>query len=837
MIKIKSPSYYMNNRKYFNNFITKLFQQYKDDLIKDKENATCERDENEEFSIMPHQEIVRDYISIFSPYRGLLLYHGLGSGKTCSSIAIAEGLKSEKNVLVMTPASLQTNYIEELKKCGDLLYRKNQFWEFIPLTKKSELLEPLSSVLSLSVEFIIRNKGVWLTNIKKPSNFESLNAKSKKQLDKQLNHMIDNKYKFMNYNGLRMKHLHDFENKMKDKYKDNYSGNPFDNHVIIIDEAHNFVSRIVNQINKKKTKTLAIKLYEHLLNAKNVRIILLSGTPIINYPNEIAILFNILRGYINKWEISLDIKSSNKIDQNYFNKLFKTNTRAGGLLDYYEYDSKDTKLIITRNPFGFMNMSTSYLSHYGVKRDDNGMLSDKDFLRYVIKKIEGDKSNDIKTKVSDVEQLKPLPDTLDEFKELFIQSNEVTNMNLFKRRILGLTSYFKSAQEKLMPRLIMNGKSEYEIVSVEMSNHQFNIYENARAAERKEELNRHRNRKNDLFEDSSSTYRIFSRLYCNFVMPEPDIKRPLPNKTMEDTIKNKNFDEHMVDAKSEEELKENIDGVHDLDEVIKDVRKNSKDIYKENIDQVLIKLAENKDEYLIPEKLKTYSPKFLAILERLTHNDNIGCHLVYSQFRTLEGIGILKLVLDANGFAQFKLKREQEQWVLDINEENIGKPKYVLYTGTETKEEKELIRNIFNGNWKYLPSALAEQVTNLSENNFIGNLIKIFMITASGAEGISLKNVRFVHIVEPYWHPVRTKQVIGRARRICSHQDLDEELRTVKVFLYLATFTQEQLDGDGSIELKLKDTSKIDPSKPLTTDEALFEIASLKEEITNKLLH
>ena len=50
------------------------------------------------------------------------------------------------------------------------------------------------------------------------------------------------------------------------------------------------------------------------------------------------------------------------------------------------------------------------------------------------------------------------------------------------------------------------------------------------------------------------------------------------------------------------------------------------------------------------------------------------------------------------------------------------------------------------------------------------------MITASGAEGISLKNVRFVHIMEPYWHPVK-RQVIGRARRICSHADLPKDLQ------------------------------------------------------------
>jgi len=39
------------------------------------------------------------------------------------------------------------------------------------------------------------------------------------------------------------------------------------------------------------------------MNASNARIVLLSGTPIINYPNEIGILYNILRGYIKTWTI------------------------------------------------------------------------------------------------------------------------------------------------------------------------------------------------------------------------------------------------------------------------------------------------------------------------------------------------------------------------------------------------------------------------------------------------------------------------------------------------------------------------------------------------------
>ena len=112
------------------------------------------------------------------------------------------------------------------------------------------------------------------------------------------------------------------------------------------------------------------------------------------------------------------------------------------------------------------------------------------------------------------------------------------------------------------------------------------------------------------------------------------------------------------------------------------------------------------------------------------------------------------------------------------------------------------------------------------------------MITASGAEGISLTNVRYVHIVEPYWHPVRREQVIGRARRICSHSTLPPDLQTVQVFLYLSVFSQKQLDdkNKGMIQINLKDRSKIDPSRVLTTDEYLHEISNIKEQLTNQLL-
>ena len=59
-----------------------------------------------------------------------------------------------------------------------------------------------------------------------------------------------------------------------------------------------------------------------LLRAKNARVILLSGTPVINYPNEFAILFNILRGYIKTWNIPLSVENK-KWTNDEIQELFK----------------------------------------------------------------------------------------------------------------------------------------------------------------------------------------------------------------------------------------------------------------------------------------------------------------------------------------------------------------------------------------------------------------------------------------------------------------------------------------------------------------------------------
>jgi len=417
---------------------------------------------------------------------------------------------------------------------------------------------------------------------------------------------------------------------------------------------------------------------------------------------------------------------------------------------------------------------------------------------------------------------------------------------MFKKRIVGLTSYFRSAQEQLMPRY---EKSNFVVQKIEMSSFQFGVYEEARINERNQESKSKKNKakknganNDDIYGDSVSTYRIFSRAFCNFVFPKPDIIRPMPK--LEEKIENilENIEKNDI---IKEDIIDNIDinqksddlQEDDIDKMQQEKSEAVDDKYNKRIIEALNKLDENASKYLTPDALKIYSPKFLNILENISDDDHKGIHLLYSQFKSLEGIGIFKLVLKHNNFVEFKIKKNSDgEYILNIDPKDYGKKMYASYTGSETQEEREIIKNVLNSNWKFVPINILNEIKKISPNNFFGEVIKVLMITSSGAEGISLKNVRYVHIMEPYWHPVRIQQVIGRARRICSHSDLPKEFQDVNVVLYLMTFSEEQLKSDKAIELRLKDRSKIDPKVVVSSDEFLYEISKIKENINSEIL-
>lgn len=871
-VNIRASEYYLNNRKKFVNFINDLYSKYDDDIVNDQSKneeagVACAKakDPKRVFKLLTHQNIVRDYLNMYTPYRGLLLFHGLGSGKTCSSIAIAEGMKNSKRIIVMIPASLKMNYIEELKKCGDALYKRNQYWEFVKANGDEMILKQLHDILSLPMETLRNKDGAWLVNVKNPSNYEKLSRDDQVNLEAQLDEMIGYKYQFINYNGLRADNLQSFKE----------NGNLFDDSVVIIDEVHNFISRIAGRLKMKES--LSYKLYDLLLSARNCKMVLLTGTPIINYPNEIAVIFNILCGYINVWNIPLNVKSSRQMNNEEITRILRNRLN---MVDYIEYNPKTFMLKITQNPYGFMN-SNNADRHSGMKAVEKDTMEKTDYIKLLIKNYEkegirvdesmidmdlygerGSISDDgylnvieqvlmkqkvvVNKKDITVNRLKLLPDNFDDFKSKFIApDNSLINTDMLRKRILGMTSYYGDL-ENLMAKF--DPDIDIKNIEIPMSDEQLLVYELARNSERELDKAGRKKKKGptDVYQDSASTYRIFSRQFCNFVFPS-EIQRPMPRDGKEQAMeedKESGITPEQLEAITDLvplEAQMQADGPRvEPDEVLK-LEETSIELlgenYAERIEVALEQLKEGKDQYLSKEGLQRYSPKFLHILENILDTErHQGLHLVYSNFRSMEGIEILKLIFEANGMAEFKIKKMGGSWVLDISPEDISKPKFVLYTGKENTEVKEIARKVYNGSWDTIPQSLASQLREISQNNNMGEVIKVFMITSSGVEGISLENCRFVHITEPYWHPVRTQQAIGRARRICSHYKLPKELQTVTVFQYIMVFSDEQKESKLSAELKRFDTSKLDKKKFITSDEALLEISNIKKELNKEVL-
>jgi hypothetical protein len=213
--------------------------------------------------------------------------------------------------------------------------------------------------------------------------------------------------------------------------------------------------------------------------------------------------------------------------------------------------------------------------------------------------------------------------------------------------------------------------------------------------------------------------------------------------------------------------------------------------------------------------------------------------LIYSNFKTLEGLGLFSVACEYQepGYVRLDIVKGPDGWILaDAVKapENKGKERYILYTGDEPAEKKKILLDIFNLDFKKFPASLRKKeelraLTGGNPNNFGGKICRMFMITQSGAEGISLKNVRQVHMMEPFWNYVRLEQVQGRAVRICSHKDLPQAERTVDVFTYIMKFSEQQ-----------KRDRKVDESisvrdKGLTTDQIIYTLMMTKRRLSEQM--
>jgi DNA polymerase III delta prime subunit len=250
-------------REFYYHYINQRpkMESYED--IKKYRDQNCKGD----FKLRESQAILSNLINPHTPYRGLLIMHGTGVGKTCTAISIAEQFKEQvrkynTNIYVLTSGpNIRENFKSELLFCTGETYLKNK---------------------------------------------DLLNQMSKAERDREMKIAINNAmqyYKILSYKTFYKKVLGEkitekkigTDNKIKSSYRKNEDGEVereivvdkitnMNNSVLIIDEAHNLTGNDYGEALKKIIKS-----------SENLIVILLTATPMKNLADDIIDILNFIK--------------------------------------------------------------------------------------------------------------------------------------------------------------------------------------------------------------------------------------------------------------------------------------------------------------------------------------------------------------------------------------------------------------------------------------------------------------------------------------------------------------------------------------------------------------
>ena len=236
--------------------------------LEDISQKMCSREDD--MTLNPNQNFLKTYLSPLTPYNSLLLFHGTGVGKTCSSISIVEEFSQElleynKKIIILSNPSIKSNFMKNIfninsVKAGRPLYQctKDKYFKLLNIDPKD-----VGKKISYSDFQIKINKKIS----------EKYEFYGYQEFANKIQKIIDKSKSFKP--NLRKKYL-------KDKILERFS-----NCAMIIDEAHN----IKQGDDMKKVPPILEKILRY---SENMKLVLLSATPMFDNSTEIVWLLNLL---------------------------------------------------------------------------------------------------------------------------------------------------------------------------------------------------------------------------------------------------------------------------------------------------------------------------------------------------------------------------------------------------------------------------------------------------------------------------------------------------------------------------------------------------------------
>ena len=243
---------------------------------------------NQVFELTPVQKLVARFMHPSTPYNGVLLYHGVGVGKTCSAVSIAEQalLTSPNKVLLLVPQAIQDNFKRTIFDSSKLTWESTEkIWKSHQCTGTS-YLERLG---------LLRNPDLHAVQYQTDA-------------DRRSRYTITGYQAFANWvrRALASQVPADLADpELRSAAENDVLRRLFSDTTIIIDEAHNLrdtdskkesqAENVTGEANENSGgKTLNPYLKRIVLHAEGLRMVLMSATPMYNSSPEIVLLLNYL---------------------------------------------------------------------------------------------------------------------------------------------------------------------------------------------------------------------------------------------------------------------------------------------------------------------------------------------------------------------------------------------------------------------------------------------------------------------------------------------------------------------------------------------------------------
>ena len=185
---------------------------------------------------------------------------------------------------------------------------------------------------------------------------------------------------------------------------------------------------------------------------------------------------------------------------------------------------------------------------------------------------------------------------------------------------------------------------------------------------------------------------------------------------------------------------------------------------------------EETPEFLDEDVIGKYSAKIETILRCIRESD--GIVFIYTNW-IASGVVPLVLALEQNGYAKYDgsslLKGSRKREPISIDG---------VYQSDASGEFTQAKYMVISGKDGFGGDLASELRVVASSENANGSQIKVIVGSSVAAEGLDFKNIRSIHVLEPWHNLNKIEQVIGRGVRNCSHRELSESERNVTIYLH-----------------------------------------------------